>query len=358
MARTTKMRVSVLTIALIGGATLLSAQNAMRLDQVDVGPVETFAQYNKAAGELPEGVVMDNAGNLYVTLARLGQIRKFDSYGVQTLAASLGTPPFLGPGVLGLEADVHGNIYAAVASFEADSHGVWCVSPDGAKSLLPGSQAISFPNALVFDELGNLYVTDSLKVTPAGPVGGVWRIPPGGTAEVWSEDPLLSGVVNPFTNPLGANGIAYRQGRVFVANTTRRHIVRIPVQPDGSAGTAEVVANMDDFLAPEPVAPLFVPIPPFLDGIALDAQGNIYAAVVGQHKLVRLPPDGSSLAVLADFSDGLQIPASLAFGTSRGTRTELFITNFVFLPGLNNAAVLRMDVGIPGPPVIGQPLNH
>jgi hypothetical protein len=71
---------------------------------------------------------------------------------------------------------------------------------------------------------------------------------------------------------------------------------------------------------------------------------------------VRLPPDGSSLAVLADFMDSLQLPASLAFGTTRGTRTTLFITNFAFLFGLNNAAVLKVDVGIPGPPVIGQPL--
>lgn len=352
MARMKGVWVPALSITLIAWATLLHAQNPMRLDHVEVGLVETVVHYDKAAGELPEGVVMDSGGNLYVTLPPIGQIRKIDSYGVPTPFATLGTPPFLGPGALGLEVDVRGNIYAAVASFE-DSHGVWCVFPDGAKILLPGSQAISFPNALTFDELGNLYVTDSLAFTEAGHIGRVWRVPPGGTAEVWSEDPLLSGVVNPIVDPLGANGIAYRQGRVFVANTTTMQIVRILVQPDGSAGTAEVVADMNEFLAPEAVFPFPVPVPPLLDGIALDAQGNIYAAVAGQHKLVRLPPDGSSLAVLADFSDGLQLPAGLAFGTSRGTRRDLFITNFVFLEGLNSAAVLKVDVGIAGPAVVG-----
>lgn len=346
------MRISrqlvVLSMVLMGCATLVFPQNQMRLAKVAVGPVETFFQFQKAAGELPEGIAMDNAGNLYVSLAPLGQIRKFDPYGGQTVLATLGTPPFPGPGALGLEVDLEGNVYVAVASFEGDSHGVWRISQDGTKVRLDGSQSIAFPNAIALDELANLYVTDSLQVTPAGPVGRVWRIPPDGNAGIWSEDPLLSGLVNPFTNPLGANGIAYRQREVFVANTTTRRILRIPVQMDGSAGPAEVVANMDDFLPPEVVPPLFVPVPPLLEGIALDASGNIYAAVVGQHKLVRLPPDGGSLSILADYSDGLQLPASLTFGTSRGTRELLFVTNFPFLPGLNNAAVLRVDVGVPG----------
>ena len=353
----TKWMVSLAVGALLlGWATPLPAQNEKRLNQVEVGPVGTFVAFSKAAGELPEGVVMDNAGNLYVSLAPLGQIRKIDPFGVMTLFATLGTPPFPGAGALGLEADLLGNVYVAVASFEADSHGVWRISPDGTPARLPGSQAISFPNSLAFDERGNLYVTDSILVTATGLVGRVWKIPPGGAAEVWSDDPLLAGEVNPLSSSLGANGIAYSRGRVLVANTTKRHIVQIPVLPDGSAGTVEVVASMDDFLPPEVVTPLPFPVPPFLDGISVDAQGNLYAAVVGQHKLVRLPPDGSSLEVLADFDDGLQLPASLAFGTTRGTRTTLFITNFVFLGGLNNAAVLKVDVGIPGPPVIGQPL--
>jgi hypothetical protein len=37
--------------------------------------------------------------------------------------------------------------------------------------------------------------------------------------------------------PLGANGIAYRQNEIVVGNTERARLVRIAIEPDGSAGS-------------------------------------------------------------------------------------------------------------------------
>lgn len=161
-------------------------------------------------------------------------------------------------------------------------------------------------------------------------------------------------VVNPFTNPLGVNGIVYHRGSLFVANTTKRHVVRIPIRGNGSAGTPEVFADIDPFLSPESVPPLFVPVPPLLDGIAVDILGNLYVLVVGQHKLARLTQDGDELQVLADFSDGLQLAASGTFGK----RTTLFIANFAFLVGPDNAAVMQIHVGLPGPPLRRHPFRR
>lgn len=335
-------------LLLFGSPSFFYAQVQSRLDHIAVGPMETLVRYDRSIGERPEGIVMDNAGNLYVSLAPRGEIRKIDVFGSQTLFATFETGP--GPGVLGLEVDLMGNLYAAVASLNPASNGVWRVSPDGNKTRLPGSQKIFWPNGLAFDELGNLYVSESIaSLTPPGG-GGVWRITPGGTAKVWANDVLLSGIPSlppPFP-PLGANGIAYRQGKVYVANTSRGQILRIPVEADGSAGPVEPVTvgilGNDSSLFP-------------VDGIALDAQGNFYVLVIGSHKLVRLLPDGGAPTVLADVSDGLDFPASAAFGTVRGTRTTLFITNYSLQPLINNPAVMKMDVGIPGPPTIGQPLS-
>ncbi len=322
---------------------------ASRVEHVTIGPVETHVRYDRDVGERPEGIVMDRAGNLYVTLAPRGEIQKIDRFDSQTLFATFETGP--GPGPLGLEVDVRGNVYVAVASFNPASHGVWRVSCDGSKTRLPGSQGIFWPNALAFDELGNLYITESL--TSLAPPGGgrVWRVAPDGMAEIWANDTLLRGIPSlpPPSPPLGANGIACRHGKVYVANTSRGQILRIPVNLDGSAGPVEPVTS--GILAGD-----FSLFP--LDGIALDVRGNFYALVIGFHKLVRLLPDGSLPTVLADDSDGLDFPASAAFGTGRGTRTTLFITNFSLQPVISNPAVMKIDVGIPGPPVIGQPVRE
>jgi hypothetical protein len=77
----------------------------------------------------------------------------------------------LGAGLLGLAVDASANLYAAVASFNPATHGVWRITRDGSGARLAGSQAMFFPNALAFDERGNLYVTSS-SGPPAG--AGIW----------------------------------------------------------------------------------------------------------------------------------------------------------------------------------------
>ncbi len=62
-----------------------------------------------------------------------------------------------------------------------------------------------FPNGLALDPSHNLYVSDSI-------LGAIWRIPPGGQAELWLQDESLAGLaeLNPF--PIGANGVTYLRG--------------------------------------------------------------------------------------------------------------------------------------------------
>jgi RNA polymerase sigma-70 factor (ECF subfamily) len=92
-----------------------------------------------------------------------------------------------------------------------------------------------------------------------------------------------------------------------------------------------------------------------MDGIALDTEGNIYVALVMQNQLVKIDPDDGSLEVLATAEDGLHNPASVAFGTTEGDRSNLYITNYALLPPVPDAsagpAILRYDVGVEGLPL-------
>lgn len=295
------------------------------------GHVTTLFNFNPALGELPEGVAVDKFGNVYVGLDPLGKIVKFSPEGEMSDFAYLPAP-----GVLGLAVDAPGNVYAALVSVDENTQGVYKIDRDGNSERLPGTGAITFPNALAFDKRGNLYVTDTI-------FGAVWRIPPGGSAELWIQDETLVGFILPDPGappfPIGANGIAYRHGSLYVANTTEAQIVRIPVMKDGSAGTPEIFVKDPVELTP-------------LDGIALDVHGNIYGVVIAQSKLVKIDAQTKEITTLATAADGLDFPASLSFGTGKGDRQSVFVTNYAIgPPGGTGPALMKVEVGEPGLPL-------
>lgn len=297
------------------------------------GHVQTLVAFDPATGEFPEGIAFDKTGNIYVTLLPRDEFRRIDPSGAQDVVTffAAGTHP------AGVVVDARGVAYVAgsgldFATFGTDEalRGVYRVERDGTTSRLPGSEAIEFPNDLTLDQRGNLYVTDTFG-------GAVWRIPPGGAAQLWAQHELLEGDGSfGLGFPIGANGIALRGNRLVVATTERGLLVDIPVNPDGSAGTPTTLAQ-----APELVG---------TDGIAVDVHGNVYAGVGGQDALVRVDNDGS-IGVLATAEDGLNQPATLAFGTGRRDHKTLFVTNFAIFSPEPTPGVVTVDVGVPGRPV-------
>jgi sugar lactone lactonase YvrE len=319
------MRVrGVFAIAILAFAIVSIAGPAQAL-----GPIQTVVTFKAAAGEFPEGVAVDVRGTAYVSLiAPVNEIRAIDPSGAQSVLAHFNVTPF---GPLGLVVNARGALYVAMSTFDPSTRGVYRVFPDGTSQRLPGTDQLQFPNGLAIDPRGNIYATDSIG-------GSVWKIPPGGTATMWSQDPSLAGTgALGLGFPLGANGIAFRNNAVIVANTEGGKIVRFPVKPDGTAGTASVVAEGQSLFG--------------ADGVALDVFGNIFVADNPQNTLLRVSANGSSITTLATAADGLNNPASLSFGTSMGDRMNLFITNFSVFSQAPTPALFKMAVGVPGAPV-------
>ena len=86
----------------------------------------------------------------------------------------------------------------------------------------------------------------------------------------------------------------------------------------------------------------------WLDGMAVDACGNVYIADYGTTKILKLPPDGSSWEVFIDGStwDGAYLP-NLQWGSGVGGWSQ----TSVFLPDGWNKGVFEVDIGVPGKPV-------
>ena len=259
-----------------------------------------------ALGEHPEGVAVDKRGDVFFSVSPLGQVRKLDRDGSVSLLAQV-VPPGSGNGPIGLAVDAPGNVYVATATFDPATSGVYKITRDGSFDRLPGTGAIAFPNGIALDKNGNVYVTDTVG-------GSVWRVPAnGGPATMWFQSPLLlgDGSFN-FGVPLGANGIAYRHNELVVGNTEGARLVRIPINPDGSAGSPSILAENSALLG--------------VDGMTFDVHGNLWACVIAQSTIVTVSPTGA-ITPIASAADGLDWASSLAFGKN----TE-WVVNFAIGP--------------------------
>jgi sugar lactone lactonase YvrE len=309
---------------------LAAAAATLGIVRAIAAAAETVVRFDPARGEFPEGIAFGPDGAMYVSLAPRGEVRRFAEDGCSSLVFAV-DPGTSGLGILGLAADRNGALYAAVPSNAPSAHGVWAFHPEGEATRLPGSEQVVFPNGIALDGKGALYVTDSI-------LGAIWRIRDGQEAQIWLRHESLEGLgeINPF--PLGANGIAYDGNRLFVANTEKRQIVEIPIEPSGEPGAPRV-------------AQVFGP-GGYLDGVALDVAGNVYVAVAGRNEVVRLDRAGEVSSVAAA-EDGLSLPASLAFATRGTAKRTLYVTNLSLPPlvPVPMPSVVAVEVPLPGPPL-------
>jgi len=328
----------------------------------------TFPAFIPLPGS-PEGVAVDKTGNVYVSVGTAtgsDQIWKFSPAGEKSVLVDLGAPGY----ACGLAVDPVGNVYMARPM--VPDRGVFKVTPDGKAVKLPGTEEIVFADGLAFDQQGTLYITEVVSglVTgdPAtsqfGP-GGIWRIKKGGTAELWLRDDLLTGVAPTlFPFPLGANGIAFYRGSLYVVSTDKMLVVRVPVLPDGSPGEPEAWVQVQD--VPESFLYQSPYFPPMIDGLSMDVHGNVYIASPSRNAIIRinaadrsqetiavnpaLPPPNDAPQALLD------APLSLAFGTGHGERQNLFVTDSGMMGAVLGGTwpgpgVLKIEVDIPGLPL-------
>jgi sugar lactone lactonase YvrE len=325
---------------------------------------EAFPAFIPMQNVTPRGVAVDKVGNVYVSV---GEVRagleyiliwKFTPAGKKSFFAEIGQGT-----IGGLAVSANGDLYVALAA--GLDKGVWRVDRKGRKELLPGSDKIFFANGLAFDDRGTLYVAESVtKVSPTtlGP-GGIWRIPRRGEAELCLRDGLLAGtgaLGQPV--PIGANGIGYYHGNLYVTNTEQGTVLRIPIWRDGSVGVPVVWMMLQDV----PESPLAgAALPAMGDGLVLDVHGNIYVAVLTRSAVVRINARDRSQETVAVFlsqvastpSAPLDFPASLVFGTGRGERQSLFVTNLGIgasrIPQLPWAgpSLVKINAGVPGRPL-------
>lgn len=176
------------------------------------------------------------------------------------------------------------------------------LDPDGGESLLLDrfdGRALGAVNFVCFDDLGDLWITVSTRVAPRSlaierpiPDGYVLRLDRKGARLV--ADGLC------FPNEIRVDRAA---GWAYLAESALGRVVRMPIEANGDLGPPQ----------PYGPAPLFEGA--IVDGIAFDAEGGLWVTEVTRNGLHRITPDGLAERLLEDPSAHvLDFPSSVAFG--------------------------------------------
>jgi sugar lactone lactonase YvrE len=318
------LSLGLLTLILVSGVIVIAAyaQTAPQQQKPSTANSKStiVVKFDPKKGELPEGLAVDNK-NIFVGWAPIGQVAKIDKGNLSV--SKYGSWPAIPTNkgfMLGLDLDEQGMLYAAIASLSPElKSGIYRLSSGGTghADLFASHTNMTFPNDLLFDHQGRHFVSDS--------TGTLFTVQPNGKVVKWLTDPLLKGDRNfcpPAELPLdiGANGIAFDKNgtSLFVVNTDRASIIRVPIMKDGSAGKPELFVGPDCKNLNG------------ADGIVVDKDGSIIIAVNKLNKIVRVSMDKKITAL---DSDGiLDFPASVKIDNgSAGQKHILYITNFGFV---------------------------
>jgi uncharacterized protein (TIGR03437 family) len=207
----------------------------------DGGPA-TGARLN-----VPLGIALDGAGNIYVAECFNPRIRKISAAGVITTVAGNGASGYGGDGgpavnaqlacPHGVAVDASGTLYIA----DTDNHRLRKVGPDGTISTIAGNGVYGFagdggpalnaqlyaPTSLAMDSSGNLYIADTgngriRRISRNGAIATVAGCADSGHV---SSDDGLAATAAVLSGPQGVAVDA--AGNLYIAETQGNHVRRV-----------------------------------------------------------------------------------------------------------------------------------
>ena len=276
----------VALVASLGVASALGAASGVQVTVLSAFP----------AGQGPSSAAATNTGDVVVPAAA-GRVVGVSATGKQTaFAVTLPLGEF-GIGAIGMAYDSNHQLYAAVPQGAPGQPGIYKISSNGKQATpVPGSEGMVAADGMGLDaSTGYLYTTDIFG-------GAIWRVTPGGgSAQLWTSNATNPLVVEP-------DGVKVYGNSVYVSDSGR--ILKIPLNPDGSAGTATVWATPGGFT----------------DDMVMDPRnGDVYVTRLDNDTLLRITQAGTT-TVIASNADGLLGAANMTLVDQDG-RTIIYLAN-------------------------------
>ncbi len=244
-------------------------------------PIEATTVATWKARAFLENLTVDAEGAVFVTVYSHNRVDRYDpATGATTTFAQVPAPP------MGLAFDAGGVLWMTSGTLYEGPGFIWRVERTGAVRQWCELPDATFMNGCTMHPNGRtLLACESSS-------GHILAIDLGqpGRWDVWLQGDRLRPIVPKYP---GSNGIKIRQGWAWISVSGRRLLVRVPIQPDGSAGAIEIAAarlSADDF--------------------AFGMSGSLYITTHPEHTLVRLDPSGARTTLADGREHGLRLRKS------------------------------------------------
>jgi sugar lactone lactonase YvrE len=305
-----------------------------------VGTISTFGP--SLAGTVctnPEGLTIDALGNFYTAVdldgSTTGTVCVFDGSGRFQHTLSVRPGPAGVVALIGLHFEPPRTLFALDTADGNAPNGRVLKIDTQTSAVQVIASGFAFPNCVIADADGNLYVSDSA-------LGTINRMSQDGSNNVvWASDPLF--LTNGFP-PVGINDLAFdASGRnLYATNTGDSRVLRIPIQPRGSAGPVAIFADGATIDSTQNTTDALHGA----DGLAFDVLGNAYVAANQINEVHVLSPAGRLIARYSGTGAAtLDFPATLVF---RGK--EIYLTNASLFDDGLNSRMLLLEAGRQGLP--------
>ena len=300
------MRLASLAVAAILSAASLARAEADLPAADSVEPVEVLR-----TGDYSEGVVVDHDGNLFFSHGRA--VTKVRPDGSHEVWAETGAP--------------NGHKVLADGTHlicDGSQHAVLHLDPL-ARELAPEAiesegNPLRAPNDLTLDTPnGGVYFTDPGGSSLENPIGTIHYI---------DADHKTRKIAEGLAFP---NGIVLRPDgkELLVCESKKNRVLAYPVAGPGKLGPSRVLVDLpakgDGQIDNQP------------DGIALDADGNLYIAHYGMRQVQVVRPDGE---VIRRYPGGNLTTSNVAFAGPK--MDQLYLT------GGQPGALFRLELGVQG----------
>ena len=274
-------------------------------------PVNTFL----------ENLAIAPNGTIFVTNHEVGQIVRITPDGNQQIHASVEGK------VSGLAFTSNGGLVAT--GWNAESIPVISlITADGIVETL-----VKLPDAIFLNGITPL--SDTQYLVADSYRGAIWLIDiTQRHGSIWLEHSLLARSSSESVIP-AANGLKRFGNFLYVSNTEKMLLLRIPIDMTNEPGEPEIFVkqtNIDDF--------------------AFDVEGNLYGATHIYNSVVKITPDGNT-TIIAQAEQGVVGSTAVAFGQTESDSTAIYVVmnGGMFLPlptGVLPANIVRLEVGKTG----------
>lgn len=277
----------------------------------DLAPGEATV-FIEDIGARTEGISFGPDGGLYVSVLDGGPLLRIHADGTTTPFAQVTAP-------LGLAALTDGRLVVAQIgeSYEAGLIDGGVLLVDAAGQVMQLTDQLANPNFALVLPNGDLLLADDFDTR-------IWRVTPAGEVSEQIVD---------FPSPNGMALDPLKQ-RMYVVST---------FSPEGEIGAYTLGA--DGLPDPATRRTLFtLGAAQTMDGVAVDANDQLYVATSLPGKIVRVRGDGTGVPVIV--AQGLTTPASMAFG-----RAPDFDPCSLYVTSIRDNRIWRVAVGAQGAPL-------